>query len=167
MGKPTFQKVFVKDHGYEFSPKVICEFLNIPLCDFDDFDKDYEMDVVATSLLGIDSKWPRKKTLKVSELTLKYASLHKVAMTNWWPTSHYPTILEDFACFLFYIITWVKVNLGQILFEFISGHGNRRKQRQKLPFLFLINGVLATQKELILNFSTKEAFSHLQVSGES
>ena len=51
-----------------FLPKIICDFLKIPLYDFDDFDKDYDMDVVATELLGIDSKWPRKKTLKISEI---------------------------------------------------------------------------------------------------
>ena len=68
-------------------------YLKIPLYDFDDFDKDYDMDVVASELLSMDTKWlPGKKTFKVFDLTLKYAGLHKVATTNWWPTSHYPTI---------------------------------------------------------------------------
>ena len=123
-GKPTFRKVFVRGHVYEFSPKAMCEFLNVPIFDFDAFDKDYDMDNVATGLLGIDSKWPGKKTLKVSNLTLKYVGLHKVAITNWWPTSHYPTISEDFVCFMFDVGTGVKVNLGQIMFEFIVGQGN-------------------------------------------
>ena len=80
--------MFVRGHVYEFSPKVIYDFLKIPLYGFDDFEKDYDMDAIATELLGIESKWPGKKTLKVSNLTLKYAGLHKIAMTNWWPTSH-------------------------------------------------------------------------------
>ena len=67
---------------YDFSPKVLCDFLNIPLFDFDDFDKKYDMDVIAIKLLDIDSMWHAKKTFKVSDLTLKYVGLHKVVMTN-------------------------------------------------------------------------------------
>ena len=69
-------------------------------------------------------------------------------MSNWWPTSHYPTISEDFAYFLFDIGTRVQVNLGQIIFESIAGYGNRKKKGQKLPYHSLIYGVLAAQKEL-------------------
>ena len=72
----------------------MCDFLNIPLFDFDDFDKEYDKDVVATKLLGIDSKWPPKKTLKISDLTLKYARLDKVAVKTLWPTSHYPNFFR-------------------------------------------------------------------------
>ena len=103
-----------------------------------DFEKDYDMDLVASKLLGMDTKWPGKKTLKVSDLTLKYASLHKLATNNWWPTSHYPTISGDFACFLFDIGTRVQVHLGQIIFESIAGYGNGRRQGQKLPYPSLI-----------------------------
>ena len=126
----------MRDRVYDFSPKVICDYLKIPLYDFDDFEKDYHMDAIAFELLGMNSKWPGKKTLKVSDLTLKYVGLHKVAMTNWWSTSHCSSILEDFACFLFDIGTWVKVNLGQIMFEVIAGHGNGRKKRAKTSISF-------------------------------
>ena len=122
------------------------------------------MDAVATELFDIESKWPRKKTLKVSNLTLKYVSLHKIAMTNWWPTSYYPIVLEDFACFLFDIGTGVTVNLGQIVFESIASYGNGRKQGQKLPYPSLIYSMLDTQKQLKFasEFLTKkEAFDHL------
>ena len=122
-GKPAFQQVFVRDHVYEFSPKVICDFLKFPCMTLMIFDKYYDMDIVAIELLGIDSTWPEKKTFKISDLTLKFVGLHKVAMTNWWPTSHYLTISQDFACFLFDVGTWVKVNLGQIMFEFIASRG--------------------------------------------
>ena len=130
---------------------MLCDFLNILLFNFDDFDKDYDIDVVAIELLSIDSKWPGNKTLKVSDLALKYAGLLKMAMINRWPTSHYPTILEDFSCFLFDIGTELKVNLGHVIFEFVD-HRNKRKSRQKLPFHSLIYGVLATQEELQLDY---------------
>ena len=87
-----------------------------------DFDKEYDMDVVASELLGTNSKWLVKKLLKVSDLTFKYAGLHRVAMTNWSPTTHFPTISEDFACFLYDVGIGVKVNLGQIMFEFVASH---------------------------------------------
>ena len=44
------------------------------------------------------------------------------------------------------------------MFEFIASHKNGRKQGQKLPFPFLIYGVLVAQKELKLDseFLTKK-----------
>ena len=61
VGVPAFQKVFVRVHVYEISPKIICDFLKIPLYDFE---KDYDMDIVATELLGIESKRPGIKLLR-------------------------------------------------------------------------------------------------------
>ena len=74
--------MFARGHVYDFSPKVICDYLKIPLYDFDDFEKDYDIDAVTSKLLGLDTKWLVKKTLKVSDLILKYASLHKVVVSN-------------------------------------------------------------------------------------
>ena len=67
-GKPEFQRVFMRGHVYDFSPKVICDYLKISLYDLSDFEKDYDMDVVASELLSMDTKRPGKKTLKVFEI---------------------------------------------------------------------------------------------------
>ena len=143
--KATFREVFVRGHVYEFFSKVVCDFLKLPLFDFDYFEKEYDIDMVATKLLGIETKWPAKKVLKVFDLTLKYVGLHKVAMTNWWPTTHFPTVFEDFSCFLYDVGTGVKVNLCQIMFEFITDHKNGKKPGQRFPFPSLIYGALSTQ----------------------
>ena len=78
LGKLTYKNVYVCGHIYAYSPKVICNYLKIPLFDFDEFEKEYGMNEVATELLGIEFKWPKKNTLKVLDLTLNYAGLHKI-----------------------------------------------------------------------------------------
>lgn len=77
-----YRKVYVRGHIYKFSLKDICDFLKIHLYDFDDFDKEYDMDKVASELLGVESVWLEANLLKVPEMTLKYPSLHKIALTN-------------------------------------------------------------------------------------
>ena len=46
------EKVYVRGHAYEFSPKTICEFLKIPWFEFDEFKKSDIMDNVVFELLG-------------------------------------------------------------------------------------------------------------------
>ena len=48
----SFEKVFVWSHIFEFSPRAISEYLNIPILKNFDFERDYVLDDVATELLG-------------------------------------------------------------------------------------------------------------------
>ena len=73
--KPEFQKVFVRGYVYDFSPKVICHYLKIPLMILMILRKIMTW-MLASELLGIETKWHWKKTFKVSNLTLKYVGLH-------------------------------------------------------------------------------------------
>ena len=50
-----FEKVYVCGHVYEFSPTAICEFLKILMYSFNEFDKTYIMDGVASELLETKS----------------------------------------------------------------------------------------------------------------
>ena len=77
-----FEKVYVCCHVYEFSPKAICEYLKIPMYSFNEFDKTYNMDGVASELLMTKSSWPKSNSLSAVETTLNYSSLHKIAMNN-------------------------------------------------------------------------------------
>ena len=51
-GEPQFERVFVRGHIYEFSSRAICEYLNIPIPENFNFEKDYVLDDVATKLHG-------------------------------------------------------------------------------------------------------------------
>ena len=57
-------------------------------------------------------------------MTLKYLRLHKIAMTNWWPTLHHSTISLDFGRLLFDISIGAEVDLDQNIFNCIATHSN-------------------------------------------
>ena len=62
--------------------------------------------------------------LRVVDLTLKYNGLHKISLSNWYPTKHVTTLSSDFSTLLFDIGTNAPVNLGQIIFDLIILHRN-------------------------------------------
>ena len=47
-----FKKVYVRGHIYDFSPRAICTYLNIPIHDYDQNAKAHVLDDVAIELLG-------------------------------------------------------------------------------------------------------------------
>ena len=92
-----FEKMYVCGHVYEFSPKTICEYLKIPMYSFNEFNKTYIMDVVASELCGTKSTQPKNNFLRASELTLKYSGLRIIAINNWSSTTHYSALSKDMA----------------------------------------------------------------------
>ena len=114
----------MRGHVYDFSPSVINEYLNIPIPENFNFEKDYVLDDVASELLGHKTNWPRTHVLRVVDLTIKYNGLQKIALSNWYPTKHVATLSCDFATFLFNIRTNAPMHLGQIIFDLIVLHRN-------------------------------------------
>ena len=110
----------MRGHVYKFSPIAICEYLNIPIPENFNFEKDYALDDVATKLLGYKCVWPKKYFLRVADLTLKYNDLHKIAPSNWLPTKYVTILSRDFATLLYDIGTGAPMHLGQIFFDLIS-----------------------------------------------
>ena len=81
-------------------------------------------------------------------MTLTYKGLHKIALSNWYPTKHVTTLSRDFATLLFDIGTGTLVHLGKIIFDFIALHRCGNNMSHKLPFPALIFGLLESQKLL-------------------
>ena len=123
-GEEQFVKVFVRGHVYNFSPRVISEYLNIPILENVNFERDYVLDDVASELLGHKTIWLMTNVLRVADLTLKYNDLHKIALSNWYPTKHVTTSSHEFAILLFDIGTNAPVHLGQLIFDLIVLHRN-------------------------------------------
>ena len=86
--------------------------------------------------------------LKVDDLTLKYNGLRKIALSNWLPTKHVPTVSRDFATLLYDIGTGAPVHLGQLFFDIIVNHRCKQNKNQKLSFPSLIFRLLKSQKPL-------------------
>ena len=74
--------MFVRRHVYEFSPRVVSEYLNISIPKDFVFDKEYVFDDVASELLGYKTTWLKKNVLRVADLTLNYNGLHKITLDN-------------------------------------------------------------------------------------
>ena len=91
-GVDEFEKVVVRWHVYEFYPRVISEYLNISIRENFNYERDYVLDDVTSELLGHKTTWPRTNVLRVVDLTLKYNGLHKIALSNWYPTKHVTTL---------------------------------------------------------------------------
>ena len=118
----VYEKVFVKGHVHDFSPRVISEYLNISIPKNFNLERDYALDDVTTELLGHKTNWSRTNVLRLANLTLKYNGIHKIARSNWYHTRHVTTLSCDFATLLFDIGTGAPVHLGQIIFDLIVLH---------------------------------------------
>ena len=101
----------MREHVYDFSPRVISKYRNIPFPENFNFERDYVLDDVASELLGDKIDWPRTNMLRVADLTFKYSCLHKIALSNWYPTKHVTTMSHGFATLLFDIGTNTPVHL--------------------------------------------------------
>ncbi|PON83206.1 hypothetical protein TorRG33x02_210400 [Trema orientale] len=146
-----YHKIFLRGHVYDFNYQVIADYLDIPIVATDEYVKEYEVDKVVFELLGDLIEWPsHSSTLKSTDLTYKYSGLHKMAIHNWWPTAHLPTVARNFACFLFDIGTRIEVNLLQIIFQAIFYLRCGRKKTQRLIFPILIFMILQKQHPLQL-----------------
>ncbi|PON49410.1 hypothetical protein TorRG33x02_317800 [Trema orientale] len=148
---PFYHKIFLRGHIYDFNYQVIADYLDIPVVATDEYVKEYEVDKIASELLGDLIDWPsHSSTLKLTDLTSKYSGLHKMAIHNWWPTAYLSTVARNFACFLFDIGTGIDVNLPQIIFQAIFDLRCGRKKTQRLIFPNLIFGILQKQHPLQL-----------------
>ena len=86
-GETQFERVFVKGHIYEFSPRLIYEYLNIPILENFEFEKDYVLDDVATELLNYKCVWPTTNVLRVVTLPLSIMAFTKFPLTIGCPSS--------------------------------------------------------------------------------
>ena len=99
-----FRKVYVRGKCVTFSPSVINLYLG-------------RADVVQPELEVTDNricqvitanqvrKWPLKGKLVASQLSVKYAMLHKVGAANWVPTNHKSTVSVMLGKFIYAVGT--------------------------------------------------------------
>ena len=83
---PNYQKVTVRSHVFDFSPKLISDYLN---CKSVKSQRKRELDVLLDMnqfILELTAQavsvWPSKNKVQSSILSVKYSALHKIALTN-------------------------------------------------------------------------------------
>ncbi|PON81800.1 hypothetical protein TorRG33x02_224110, partial [Trema orientale] len=65
-----YQKVYVREHVYDFSFLTIADFLDIPMVEVDEYEKDHTIENVASKFLGDVTVWSNDShALKSCELT--------------------------------------------------------------------------------------------------
>nr|GMD68556.1 uncharacterized protein LOC109169177 [Ipomoea batatas] len=134
---------YVRGRFYEFSPRVINAYYGLPgYADY--FNKDlHEITKRLTS--GHASYWISKDSITASELTSFFAFLHKIAYSNWMPTTNHRYVTKKMAALLFKIDTSVSFDLGQLLFDQIVDARNGKAGKKDLVLPNLIYGLLAMQ----------------------
>nr|GMD14555.1 uncharacterized protein LOC109169177 [Ipomoea batatas] len=86
-----------------------------------------------------------KDSIKAFELTSFFAFLHKIAFSNWMPSTNHRYVTKKMAALLFKIDTGVSFDLGQLLFDQIVDARNGKAGKKDLVLSNLIYGLLAMQ----------------------
>lgn len=94
---------------------------------------------------GIHNSWPRKGQLSASMLSVKYAILHMIGLTNWIPSIHESIVSPQLAHLLFQLGTEVYVDFGSFIYEQIMRHTDSFAIKLLISFLRLICGLLLSQ----------------------
>src|ERR1044072_9566780 len=119
LGRPGHEdhyKVYVRGCCVNFSPAEINKFLG--RSEDAGLDEDVSLNDVAKELTARQVNiWPSRGKILSSQLSVKYAILHKISAANWALTSHTSTINASLARLLFAIGTKSKLDVGSYVFE--------------------------------------------------
>src|ERR1044072_3464319 len=119
VGRPGHEdhyKVYVRGCCVNFSPAEINKFLG--RSEADTPYEDVSLNNVAKELTARQLNiWPSKGKILSSQLSVKYAILHKISAANWAPTSHTSTINASLVRLLFAIGTKSKLDFGSYVFQ--------------------------------------------------
>ena len=139
----------------KFSPAEINKFLG--RSEDNTLDEDVSLNNVAKELTARQVNiWPSKGKILSSQLSVKYAILHKISAANWAPTSHTSTINASLARLLFAIGTKSKLDLGSYVFEQTLKHGESFAVKMPIAFPCLITEMIISQHPAILRDNEEE-----------
>jgi hypothetical protein len=144
-----FRKVYVRGKCVTFSPSVI----NLYLGRADE--EQPELEVTDNRICQVITakqvrKWPLKGKLVASQLSVKYAMLHKVGAANWVPTNHKSTVSVMLGKFIYAIGTKAKVDYGTYIFDQTMKHAGSFSVKGPIAFPSLICGIVLNQFPHIL-----------------
>src|ERR1044072_678631 len=158
VGRPGHEdhyKVYVRGCCVNFSPAEINKFLERNADDIPD--EDVSLNSVVKELTARKVNiWPSKGKILSSQLSVKYAILHKISAANWAPTSHTSNINASLARLLFAIGTKSKIDFGSYVFEKTLKHGESFAVKMSIAFPCLITEMIISQHPAILRDNEEE-----------
>ncbi|XP_050914610.1 uncharacterized protein LOC127129480 [Lathyrus oleraceus] len=116
-----FRKVYVRGKCVTFSPSVINQYLGRA------DEEQPELEVTDNTVCQVITAkqvrmWPLKGKLVASQLSVKYAMLHKVGAANWVPTNHKSTVSVALGKSIYAVGTKARVNYGAYIFDQTMKH---------------------------------------------
>nr|GMD79731.1 uncharacterized protein LOC109169177 [Ipomoea batatas] len=124
-----FGQAYVRGHMYAFNPMVINQFFGLFDCDVDYTE---DMDVVTRRLTGgTQIRWVKKDTIKAVELTSTFVYLHKIAYSNWMPTTQKGYVPRAMTVLLFKIASGIR-GFEKDAFEFYEAEPKLIKANHRL-----------------------------------
>lgn len=141
----NFGKVYVRGNMYDFSPACINKFTGLEGVESDIMiDDEVEGSMILDELTGGKVKeWT--SNLAASQLTWKYAVLHKIAVFNWMPTKNTTTLTLDQARVLYRVGKFLAFDFGSLVFQYIVRAASKPPASSILPFPNLIYAMLKDQ----------------------
>jgi hypothetical protein len=134
----------------KFSPTIINRFLGIDenICADTELNYNQVCKVITANQVKV---WPKKGTIPVVMLSVKYAILNRIGAANWVPTTHSSDIATNMAKLIYSIGTKTKINIGTFIFEQTLRHC--RSEAVKLPIAFptLLSSIILDQQPDILS----------------
>ncbi|KAA0067619.1 envelope-like protein [Cucumis melo var. makuwa] len=94
--------------------------------------------------------WPVDGQLPVTSLTVKYAILHRIGISNWIPSTHASTISTSLGHFVYLVGTEVKVNVGEFIFNHLLRHVDTYVIHIPICFPRILSGFILSQHPTIL-----------------
>ncbi|XP_050908966.1 uncharacterized protein LOC127122714 [Lathyrus oleraceus] len=144
-----FRKVYVRGKCVTFSPSVINQYLGRA------DEEQPELEVTDNTICQVITakqvrKWPLKGKLVASQLSVKYAMLHKVGSAYWVPTNHKSNVSMALGKFIYAVGTKAKMDYGAYIFDQTMKHAGSFSVKGPIAFPSLICGVVLNQFPNIL-----------------
>lgn len=143
---PDFQKVYIRRHQLIISPFLIYQFLHRNVQENVTVQRPSLKDLVFELTGGVRFSGPKKGQLSTTVLSVNYALLHNIKISNWCPSSHNSILSISLATRIYQIETRAQFNYGAFVLNQIKHH--IRSKALSLPICYpqLIYGILLTKK---------------------
>ncbi|GAA0164155.1 hypothetical protein LIER_19860 [Lithospermum erythrorhizon] len=149
-GHETYQKVKLREHMFDFSPRVINSYYGISNSEVNGYF--LKQAYIIRELNGNTTKiWPADITqLVASTLSLRYSVLHKAALSCLVPGSNNTNVSYIMGKVLYVLGSNEKLNIGQVIFDQIIDHAKSHSTLKPIGIFSMIYGILLAQKPDLL-----------------
>ncbi|XP_050902615.1 uncharacterized protein LOC127114756 [Lathyrus oleraceus] len=144
-----YGKVYVRGNVVTFSPTMINKFLgrtNEPRAELEVTDDQVCKEITTKQV----KHWSNKGKLFASNLSVKYATLHRIVTANWVPTNHTSTIFIGLRKFIYFVGTKRAFDFGNYIFEQVLKQAFSTAVKMPICFPSLICGIILNQHSGIL-----------------